>query len=557
MKSGTVLGLSLKFFSIILWISLWSLSVVAQNVIVIKEEGIEIDIPAELRTQFLKNNVEPEVILKTWYSSKGFFNASIREISDDEYEVRKGCRFTIDVISVTGFDQFKFSGLEGELYSDYMLELEIDRMLDELESLGFLFANISIESLTPETNACEVEIVLEVDSGPTFLTSEILFPGARTNNAEYLARISGFRDSVLISQSLLDELHSNLQQSELFEEVAFPEVYVEESRAVIVIAVQERTLNQFDGLLGYVPDQNGNGQLVGDFELSLWNVLNQGNGIDLQYQRLRPETTRLNIGISQDWFGSIPVGLGFNFNLYQNDTTYQTRNLSLNSYYKINRGLKLTGEIGQVSSVSSNTTPLIREPDGKKRYGQLGFRYSTVNNIDVPTRGMALSLHFGASNKSVEIDSIAAFTQRFIQSEASYYIPVTSKNVIAFSAEAFLLDSDKITENDLIRFGGANSFRGYSEEQFFASRLIWTDLEYRFLVNRYSYLFLFGAIGSYHRPKLLTENDNSFKASDFLYSTGFGLSYKVRIGRIKFAYAISPEDGLGNGKVHLGIITRL
>lgn len=557
MKLATTPGLSLKLFSIILWISLCPLPVVAQNFIVIIEEGNQIDIPADLRTKFLKTETDPEVILKTWYSSKGFFNASIAKVSDAEYEVRKGCRFTIDQVSVMGIDKFQFSGLEDEPYSDSLLELEIDRMLDELESLGFLFANISIEALKPNAEVCEVEIVLNVDSGQTFLTSDILFHGSRTNNAEYLARISGFRDSVLINESLLKELHLNLQQSELFEEVAFPEVYVEESRAVIVVAVQERTLNQFVGLLGYVPDQNGNGQLVGDFELSLWNVLNQGNGIDLQYQRLRPETTRLNIGISQDWLGSIPLGLGFNFNLYQNDTTYQTRNLSLNAYYKINRSLKLTGEIGQVSSVSSNSAPFIREPDGKKRYGQLGFRYSTVNNIDAPTYGVELTLKFGVSNKRVEIDSIAAFTQRFIKSEASYYIPVTSKNVIALSAEAFLLDSDKVTENDLIRFGGANSFRGYAEEQFFASRLIWADLEYRFLVNRSSYLFVFGAIGNYHRPRLLTESDNTFKASDLLYSTGFGLSYKVRIGRLKFAYAISPEDGLGNGKVHFGIVTRL
>jgi outer membrane protein assembly factor BamA len=120
-----------------------------------------------------------------------------------------------------------------------------------------------------------------------------------------------------------------------------------------------------------------------------------------------------------------------------------------------------------------------------------------------------------------------------------------------------LLEAYRVTFNDLIRFGGANSFRGYAEEQFQAGRLLWGDIEYRFLLDRNSYLFVFGAAGRFHRPKLLTETSNQFQTTDNLYSTGFGMSYQTRIGRLKFTYAISPEESIGNGKVHFGIRTGL
>ncbi len=536
---------------------LWSLPIAAQGIKVFDERNEVIELPFELSMQ-LSNSIDKyEVILKSWSASNGFFNASVSRINERDFQIEKGCRFSINEVYSKGVEELTFQSLTGESYSDKLVEDYIKVVLIDFERQGYLFSKIEVESIEPVLKHCKVDLYLNTDKGDILYSNSILFPGARVNNSDYLRNISGFQDSVLINSVYLNELQSNLFQSELFTEVAYPEIYFEDGNAVIVIAVEERSLNQFDGLLGYVPDQNGNGQIVGDFELSLWNVLNQGNGFDLQYQRLRPETTRLNVGISQNWFGSIPLGLGFNFNLYQNDTTYQTRNIKLNADYQISSGLKLTGGIGQITSVSSNSVPLIREPDGKKRYGELGFIYSTLDNFDVPTKGISLSVGFGITGKNIETDSSLTFNQRYVDSEASYFIPVGSKSVITIGFQAFLLDTEKVTENDLIRFGGANSFRGYEEEQFSASMLVWGDVEYRFLVNRSSYLFAFTSAGRYHRKKLVTEADNTFQVSDNLYSTGFGISYKIRIGRLKFTYAISPEESLGNGKIHVGIITKL
>ncbi len=543
--------------NIIIAIMLISLSITAQEFTVFDEDGSELIIPNLIASSLVETKADTLSILTSWYSSNGYFNPSINKVAQNRYSVEKGCRFVLGELITNEEELAAGSEISGQFYTNQLVEDYIDEILSGMEQAGHLFSKIEIESIQPDFDNCEVSVSLIINKWRRFVTSEILFSGASLNSFEYLRKVSGFRDSVLINRDLLEQLYVNLEQSELFEEISLPEVFLEEDRAVIVIAVQERVLNQFDGLLGYVPDQNGEGQIVGNFELSLWNVLNQGNGIDLEYQRLRPETTRLNVGVSQDWFGSLPVGLGFNFNLYQNDTTYQTRNLQLNGYYRISPGLRLTGELGRVASTSSNAAPIVVEPDGKRQYGKLGFRYSTLDNVDVPTQGIRLSVQFGIADKSVDIDSLESFSQRFIESQTSYFIPLSSKSVLAISTEAFLLNADQVTENDLMRFGGANSFRGYAEEQFRASGLFWGDIEYRFLVNRSSYLFAFASAGSYHRPKLLTEPDNTFKTSDLLYSTGFGISYKIRIGRLKFAYAISPEESLGNGKVHIGIVTRL
>ena len=460
--------------------------------------------------------------------------------------------FTIQIHGAEGQEALNISGS----YSEEKAQAAILSLLNELEQEGYLFAKAEITDLNVLDN-CEIQLMVALDRGNQHFTKAILFPGAKANKPEYLSRIAGFRDSVLVTSTLLRGYRSSLIQSELFEDVGTPEIYLEEGNPVVVIPVEERSLNQFDGLVGYVPDASGEGQFVGDFELSLWNVLNQGNGIDLLYQRLRPETSRLNVGVSQDWFGAVPVGAGFKFNLYQNDTTYQTRNLEVGSWYQVQAGLRITGKLGTVTSVTGNSGLYTPEPDGKKWYAELGFRYTNTDYPEVPTRGLRFQVSLGAARKNVEVDSSGTFGLQYGTGDGSWFIPVTRKTVFAISTHAYFLLGDKFTESDLIRFGGANSLRGYSEEQFRASRMLWGDIEYRYLMTRSSYLFAFGGAGGYHRPKLLTESDSAFKTSDILYSTGIGISYKIRIGRLKFTYAVSPQESIGNGMVHLGIVTSL
>ncbi len=529
----------------------------AQTIMKITEDGKEIGIPTDLRMSLASKSASDNEIIKQWYASKGFLAAEIRRIGESQYEVTKGCLFQIEKVAVRSevFPEYSLEGFGP--YSDTKLEEIAEQVLLDFEEEGYAFASVEIEHIDQQAGECSLEIHLKVNAGQQHYTSEIIFLGNRLNSQDYLEKVSSFHDSLLITPDYLEDIRERLLGSELFEQVSYPEIVIDSSSTVLLVSVQERSLNRFDGLLGYVPDQNGDGQLVGNFELSLWNVLSQGNGIDLNFQRLRPETTRLNIGLRQHWIDQIPIGLGFNFNFYQNDTTYQTRDLNLSSFYQVSNRMRLTGAIGQISSTSSSSAITNLEPDGKKQYAELGFRYSTLDNLDVPTQGSQLELNLGTTAKEIESDSSGVISQRYVQSNFSQFISVSTKGVVVVSTQGFFLNANTITENDLFRFGGATSFRGYEEEQFTASLLVWGELEYRFLINQSSYLFGFGAYGGYHRPRLFGETNNSFKTTDYLSSLGFGISYKVAIGRLKFTYAISPQETIGNGKVHVGITTSL
>lgn len=522
------------------------------------EDGEKMSMPDTVVNKLSMNPSAGKTTILRWLSDDGYLNASVA-VQNDTIKIERGCLFELKtmVVTYTGEKDGQEIYRPESVYTRTKLYSKIDEILFGLNELGYTFAKAHISDFRTSTNLCSVDIALTVDSGKKAEAADILFVGSEYNSREFLTKVSAFKPSKPITPQYLKYLRSNLINSELFNDVSAGSIVLKDSIPTIIFEVEERSLNRFDGLLGYVPDASGKGQIVGDVELSLWNVLTQGNGLNFQYQRLRPESSELNVGVTQDWIEQIPAGLSAGFQFYQNDTTYQSRQFDLNGYYRVSGRIKITGGVEFQSSISGSNIPVVVEPDGSRRTARLGFEYSNLDRYDVPTSGSRLLLSYGIANKNLEEDSTGVFAQNFLELEARQYISVFERSVISFSIQGFLLEADRVTFNDLIRFGGANSFRGYAEDQFRAGRLLWGDMEYQFLLDRQSYLFVFGAYGAYNRPRLLTETTNVFEVTKYLSSTGFGLSYQTRIGRLKFTYAISPEENFVNGKVHFGIRTEL
>ncbi len=520
------------------------------------EDGKEVQISLPTSNQEVTTSVK----LLQYYSSQGYISAQIDSSAQNSFWVSKGCKFRVDSFTYSqsaSLEQILPINNKPDYYTKVTIENEIEALRAAYVDDGYVDTFAEIIHFEPNYEDCSVSIHILINKGKQAYSAGIFFSGASQSSQNYLTRVSRYRDSTLVSQCNLKRIRTELIGSQLFDNVSEAELFYEEDQPIIVYAVQERTLNRFDGILGYAPDASGDGQIVGSIDASLWSVFTDGNALDFTYQRLRPETSRLNIGVSQSWINDIPIGVGVDFSIYQNDTTYQTRNVELQGFYWLAPGFRINGGLNYFVSNSTIDTGLESEPDGKKQSVSLGFNYSTLNSYELPTSGYQLSVDLNIANKDIDGDSALAFKQQTIQAELESYYSLSSKSVLMSSINGYYVKGSKFTESDLIRFGGANSFRGYAEEQFLASQLIWANLEYRFLVNTSSYLFGFGSAGNYHRPSLINETNAQFKQNDFLYSTGFGISYKTRIGRLTFSYAISPQESVANGKVHFGITTSL
>jgi outer membrane protein insertion porin family len=106
--------------------------------------------------------------------------------------------------------------------------------------------------------------------------------------------------------------------------------------------------------------------------------------------------------------------------------------------------------------------------------------------------------------------------------------------------------------SDLYRLGGTNTLRGYKEEQFYASRILWSNLEYRLLLTRRSYTFAFFDSGYYLRN---AEPDrNVEKLEGFKTGYGIGLNIETGLGILGVSFAIPGGSSFSDGLIHFGIV---
>lgn len=539
-------------------------------------EGKKAKVPGELENAVSKLQLTSDDSVKSeilkWYYAQGFLNARVDSLRlttghDENIYIHRGCSFTISQFNITSDDSTITReyepGLEnGDRYTTRVVDKEIDRLMEYFENLGYPLVTVQIETFDPVSEKCKVNIGLKVKPGDQKRVTGVIIPDLKRNDPDYIRKVTGIKDSSLITPQLIQTARRNLMNTGLFNEVGEPQIVVSDQKNYLEFdQLKERNPNIFDLIIGYVPEQGGGGTVVGNGRLKIRNIFWNGSTTRLEFKRLKKLVTRLNVGFERHWVMGIPLGYGINFRFLQQDTTYQIRNAQANASYTFNGTTEITGSLRREVSVAGNPAGLtVNVLDAKASFAGLGFRYHVLDAPVVPTRGIDLSISLETGIKNItdaraNADSIDnRLMQRQLQFEVMPYIPVFKRQVVAPSIHGYFMDSGQYSESDLVRFGGARSLRGYREDQFMASRMVWGDMEYRYLIDPTTYAFVFGAIGTYHRPRLVTESRAKSAQTGWLHSWGLGFTYATRLGLLQFSYALSPEDPLSNGKVHFGII---
>ena len=187
--------------------------------------------------------------------------------------------------------------------------------------------------------------------------------------------------------------------------------------------------------------------------------------------------------------------------------------------------------------------------DYSSSFVRTGFTYTkTQNNILFPIKSNYSILNQFGSRKT----DLATTNQIKGQISLSHIFRLNRRNSIFIRNVSAAIFSDKFLTNELYRFGGINSMRGFEENTINASLYNVLNSEYRYILS--SNLYIHSIIDySYFE-------DDSISISDNLTSFGFGLGLKTATGifRIIFANGKSSNQNFAfsNTKVHLSLNAR-
>ena len=453
-------------------------------------------------------------------------------------------------------------------------KLEKD-ILNYSENNGYPFATIKLDSVN--INKDNIKASLVYDAGPRFLFDSVSIIGSAKLKTKFLASYLKIFPGRPYDQQKVNSVAQALKQLPFLTSTAPTDVIFKNEKAYILIYADQKKSNQFDGIIGFAPNQNitigkqNKVLITGEVNFQLKNLFNSAKSFSFSWKQFKPQSPFLNVQYIHPNLFRTPLEVGFQLNLLKQDSTFLNilRNITFSERLSGNQKIGVNVSLQTSSPLGSNAKfdTISHLPDVLSTkflsYGAQ-YLYNTLNDLLYPTKGWDVQLFSSVGTKSIiksafineqfynglALNSV----QAMLKTDLKKYFFLKKRSVVLTRLQAGKIWNENLFQNELFRLGGLNSLRGFNENSFFVSEYYLSTLEYRLFIDKEAYLFTFFDYAGY---KSETKN-NSF--SDKPFGAGMGISFSTPNGIFNFAYAsgksVQQSFGLNFSKIHFGYTNR-
>lgn len=345
------------------------------------------------------------------------------------------------------------------------------------------------------------------------------------------------------NQETIKQLYSDINTFEFTSQTKYPEVLFTNDSTKIYTYIEKRQANTFDGYIGFSNDENKKTTLNGYLDLSLLNTLHAGEQFSLYWKSDGNQQKTFNTKIEIPYIFQSSLGIKAQLNIFKQDSTFQNTKTAIDLGYFLNYNTRLY--LGYQSTESSdiqntNTTTI---SDYKNSYITSTLEYKKLDYTQslFPKKAtLNLLLGYGRRDTNNSPKTAEASKQFYTNFNLAYNFELNKKNFIYINPQILYLKSQNYITNELFRFGGTNSIRGFIENSLqgnFASMLL---TEYRYKVSNNLYI---NSIIDFAFYQDLTNNQTSNEIKN-LTGIGFGTTIQTTSGLLR----INLSNGAGNIK---------
>jgi outer membrane protein assembly factor BamA len=448
------------------------------------------------------------------------------------------------------------------------LENIFEKALQICDNTGHPFADIRLDSI--KIDGSKVSGFIRLELNQFIKIDSIIIKGNSRISPYFINNYLGIKAGRAYQESKIVAIESRLKELPYIKSIKPYEFTFTPATSKLVLYLDNKKANQFDGVLGFLPNERtGKIEFTGQAHLKLQNALNRGELIDIDWRRLQLNSRDIKAKVTYPYLINTPLGLDLNFKLFQRDTIFIDVNqhaglqylLSGNNFFKFfvnNRSLSLVSTTG-LEMLST----LPDYADVKTLTYGLGVKYEQTDYRFNPRKGYRVSTNVATGNKKIIKNpkiNAALYEDVNLKSvlyngelQADLFIPVMRQSTINIGLKAAGMQTEEVFLNEAYRIGGNNSVRGFDEESIYATSYGIANLEYRFLFEQNSFLFLFGNAAWYE-----LDTEKSY-LKDTPYGFGAGVSFQTKAGIFSISYALGKQFDnpllLRAAKVHFGIVS--
>lgn len=465
-------------------------------------------------------------------------------------------------------------GFREKVYRDKPLHYrDVKRLQEKIlvycENNGYPFASVKLDSVI--IGESSISARLKLTKNNLYRIDSIEIKGNAKITPMYVYRYLGIRPGDLYKENVIRNISIRIRELAFLKETKPATVLFTEEDAKIVLYLEKKKASQVDGIAGLLPDANtGKLLFTGDVHLKLQNALGRGELIDINARKLQAQTQDVKTRLTYPFLFSTPFGVDHIFKLYKKDTTWIDVNQNIGIQYLLIGGdyfkVFLNSRKSDLLSTRGLQHVTVLPPYADINVLMYGIAYRT-ERLDYrlnPRKGVSLGISASAGNKRIKKnlrlnpviyeDLPLTSTQYNGEIEAAAFIPVRERSTVKLGVQgAGIYSTSELFRNELFRIGGLRSLRGFDEESINASAYSIFTLEYRYLLEQNSYLYLFGDGAWYEN------NSYDDYVNDLPFGFGAGISFETKAGIFSLSYALGKQFDnpiqIRSGKVHFGIVS--
>ncbi len=445
------------------------------------------------------------------------------------------------------------------------LEEIFDKILSYAEEHGHPFAEIRFDSV--EVINQKVNTIIKIDFNTKIIVDSLKLIGENVIHSSFLTNYLGLRYNSLYDERKIMAIQNRIDELGFVRLKNSPQLYFINNKAKLVLDLGRRNANKFDGLIGIQPSSNNQKTaIIGQINLYLVNLLKRGEKLNVEFRSQANETRDLKLNFNYPYVLNSNFGVDLNLEIRRQDTSFTniSRGFAFQYLLQGNNQIKLIYRVDESNLLStkkySNVSVLPDIVDVKKYSYGINTQIEHIDYRVNPSKGYGFNVTVLFGQRTIEKNSGLNDTlynglelksnQIQLLMQVRKYFRLSKRNVLAGILNMKWIEADKLFNNELIRFGGINDLRGFSEESIFASYFWQTSIEYRFIIDRNSFFRVFYDQAYFYNSVLSVE--------DYPYGIGTGVQVQTVAGILQLSYALGAQNNTGlnfqTGKIHFGII---
>ena len=409
----------------------------------------------------------------------------------------------------------------------------------KLEQKGYSLAKLKLHNIQNKKGIIFADLIFQTDKQRT-LNSIVIKTTENERKTSfpkgYLEQINKKYINKTFNKEILQQIRNDFEKFGFVKQIKYPEILFTTDTTKAYVYLEKRKSNVFDGFIGFSNNENKNITFNGYLDITLENTLHTGELFSLYWKNDGKKQRAFKTSLELPYLFKSPIGLKAQINIFKQDSTFQNTKTAIDLGYFINYNTRIY--LGYQSTESSdiqniNNTQL---SDYKNSFATLNFEYIKKDNASsffTKKSFISLNLGFGKRNRNNQSEEIGLNKQFYIDLLASHNFYLDQKNSIQLKTQNYFLQSDKYITNELFRFGGINSIRGFEENSLQGQLLTSFLTEYRYILSPSLYIH---SIIDYAIYKDKTFSDKNNQKNELL-ALGLGLGLQTKNGFLKLALA--------------------